>query len=119
MRNNFFDWLQRMGLGGYILKFTTEERNAQMTVLQHDLIRDYQTYRFIIRRRDVGAVYITAACGCVYLIERDEDYVNRCCDAHFMLSILDEARLSVIVNPRPSPSMFDPANPGTLSAIID
>jgi hypothetical protein len=106
MRNNFFDWLQRMGLGGYILKFTTEERNAQMTVLQHDLIRDYQTYRFIIRRRDVGAVYITAVCGCVYLIERDEDYVNRCCDAHFMLSILDEARFDTMKTMHPDLEML-------------
>jgi len=93
MHLEFYDWLKRMGLGGYILKFTTEERNAQMTVLQHDLFRDYQTYRFIIRRRDVGAVYITADCGCVYLIERDEDYVNRVCDAHFMMNILEEARV--------------------------
>ena len=98
MRNRFFEWLQVMGLGGYTLKFTGTERNASMTVLQNVLIRDYDMYCFITKRRDVGAVYVTASCGCEFLIERDENYTHRVCDAHYMLSIIEEARSDTATN---------------------
>jgi len=46
----------------------------------------------------VGAVYVTASCGCEFLIERDENYTNRVCDAHYMLSIIEEARSDTATN---------------------
>jgi len=92
MRNTFFDWVNAMGLGAYTLKITTTERNAQMTVLQNVVVRDFDLYRHIVGRRDVGAVYITAECGCVYIVERDEHYVDHVCSAHFIMNIIEEAR---------------------------
>jgi len=92
MHNEFYAWLRRMGHGAYTVKFTMDVRNASMPALHDDINRDYPLYRFMIRRRDVGAVYITASCACVYLVERDEDYVYHVCDAHLMLSMLEEAR---------------------------
>jgi hypothetical protein len=92
MRNTFIDWINTMGFGAYTLKITTAERNAEMKTTQSFVVRDFDLYRHVVGRRDVGAVYITAECGCVYIVERDEHYVDHVCPTHFILNIIEEAR---------------------------